>query len=268
VLAVLAIVPWFFGGFNSIPQAMEERSPETSLRLVGRVTVLTILAAAAFYCLAILSASMTMPWRDLVTRDLPAATAFREAFGSVLLERLVLLTGLLGVATVGNAVFLCGTRVLFAMGRGGLASPWLASTHPQTQAPDRAIFIVAALAGLGLLAGREGIGPIVSVGAVCFAVVYLITCGAMLRLRRTAPDHARPYRMPLAGLVAPAATLGSAGLLAASIWAPWSAAGGRVPMEWVVLALWIAAGALSWRASAGMRAQLGAGEQRRLILGD
>lgn len=268
VLAVLAIVPWFFGGFNGISQAMEERSPDTSLRLVGRVTVLTILAAALFYCLAILSASMTMPWQQLVTREIPAATTFREAFGSPLLERLVLLTGLFGVATVGNAVFLCGTRVLFAMGRGGLASPWLASTHPVTRVPDHALAVVSVLAALGLLAGREGIGPIVSVGAVCFAVAYLITSAAMMRLRRTAPEHPRPYRMPLGRLVAPAASLGSLGLLVASLWGPWSSARGRVPTEWLVLALWIVAGAALWQASARARRTLSAAEQRQVILGD
>jgi amino acid transporter len=268
ILATLAIVPWFFGGFNIIPQTMEERSPETPLRLVGLVTVATILAAAVFYCLAILSASMSMPWRELVALELPAASAFRVAFGSTLLERLVLVTGLFGVATVGNSVLLCATRVLFAMGRAGMAPAWFGSTHPRTGATDHSLAAVVALAGAGLLAGREGIGPIVAVGAACLALAYLATSAAVLRLRRTDSDRPRPYRMPLGALIAPAATLGSLGLVGAALYGPLAAGGGGLPGEWLVLGLWTIAGIVTWRLSARMRAAIPEADRRRQLLGE
>jgi len=267
VLAVLAIVPWFFGGFNTLPQVMEERSPDTPLRMIGPVTVFAILAAAAFYCLAILSASMAMPWQVLVTRELPAAAAFREAFGSELLARMVLLTGLFGVATVGNGTFVSATRILFAMSRGQLLGPAFAQTNPGTGAPDRAVWFVGTVALLGVFLGRNGIGPIVGLGATCLALGYFMTSAAMLRLRFQAPDLPRPYRAPFGRLTGLAASLGAAGLLAASLYQPLAGAKGAVPLEWLFLGAWAIIGMVIWLATRATRATMTDRERREAILG-
>jgi amino acid transporter len=246
VLAVMAVVPWFLGGFNTIPQVMEEKAERTSLRLVGRITVLSIGAGALFYCLVILSASMALPWRELVARELPAATAFRQAFGSELLARVVLLTGLLGIATVGNGTFVAATRLLFALSRASLLAPGFGRTHPVTGAPDRAILFTGLVAALGTLLGRQGIGPIVAVGAVGLSFGYFLTSAAVLRLRFTAPDQPRPYRVRMGVPVAAAATVGSLGLMAAALRDHWTGAGGRFPFEWMLLGAWAGIGLVLW----------------------
>ena len=267
VLAVLAIVPWFFGGFNTLPQIMEERSPETPLRMIGPVTVFAILAAAAFYCLAILSASMALPWQVLVTRELPAAAAFRESFGSELLARMVLLTGLFGVATVGNGTFISATRILFAMSRGHLLGPGFAQTNPRTGAPDRAVLLVGMVALVGVFLGRNGIGPIVGLGATCLALGYFVTSAAMLRLRVTAPELPRPYRAPLGIPTGLAASLGAAGLLAAALFQPLAGAKGSVPIEWLFLGAWTVIGMAIWLATRATRTTMTDSERREAILG-
>ena len=61
IISVMAIVPWFLGGFNIMPQVMEERAEGTSIALIGRVTVAAILAGALYYCLVIISGSMRCP---------------------------------------------------------------------------------------------------------------------------------------------------------------------------------------------------------------
>ena len=48
LMAVLATTPWFFGGFNMIPQVFEERAEGTSARTLGLVVVFSILAAATY----------------------------------------------------------------------------------------------------------------------------------------------------------------------------------------------------------------------------
>lgn len=244
VLAVMAVVPWFLGGFNIVPQVMEERAEGVSLTLVGRVTVGAILAGAAFYCLVILAGAMALPWGELLTRELPAAAAFREAFQSEWLARLVLVTGLLGVSTVGNGSVVAASRMLFAMSRAGMIGPGLSRTDRITGIPDRAVLVVGVLAAIGTLLGRQGIGPIVAVGAICMSFGYLVTSAAVLKFRRTEPARDRPYRIRFGMPVAVAAVLGSAGLIVAALRDPWVAAGGRVPLEWLLLGGWAAAGLL------------------------
>jgi len=267
VLAVMAVVPWFLGGFNTIPQVMEEKAEHTPLRLVGRITLLSIVVGAAFYCLVILSASMAVPWQDLLTRELPAAAAFREAFGSELLARLVLLAGLLGIATVGNGTFVAATRLLFALSRASLLGHAFRRTHPVTGAPDRAILFTGLVAALGTLLGRQGIGPIVTVGAIALSLGYLITSAAVLRLRFTAPTRPRPYRIRAGVAVALAASLSSVGLVVAALRDPWVSSGGRIPFEWLLLGAWGGIGLLLWLANRTARLALGVDERRAVILG-
>jgi basic amino acid/polyamine antiporter, APA family len=264
----MAVVPWFLGGFNTIPQVMEEKAERTSLRLVGRITVLSIVVGATFYCLVILSASMAVPWQELLTRELPAAAAFREAFGSELLARLVLLAGLLGIATVGNGTFVAATRLLFALSRASLLGHAFRRTHPVTGAPDRAILFTGLVAALGTLLGRQGIGPIVAVGAIALSFGYLVTSAAVLRLRFTAPARPRPYRIRLGGPVAVAATLSSVGLVVAALRDPWVSSGGRIAFEWLLLAGWAVLGLLLWLANRTVRLALPTEERRAVILGE
>ena len=60
------MTPFFYAGFNLIPQAMEEMRQGNSLRKTGTVMLIALGVAIAFYCLAILTASMTMPWTELM----------------------------------------------------------------------------------------------------------------------------------------------------------------------------------------------------------
>lgn len=267
IMAVLAVVPWFFAGFQTVPQVMEERSAGTSLRLVGRITVFAILAAAVYYCLAILAAGMAMPWRDLISKELPAAAAFREAFGSEILARLVLLAGLCGVATVGNGTYIAATRILFAMSRGALLGPGFAHTNARTGAPDRAVLTVGAISLLGVFLGRKGIGPIVAVGATCLALGYVVTCATMLRLRLTSPQLQRPYRAPVGILTGLVATAGATGLLVTSLYQPLASAAGHLPLEWVTLAIWMLLGAGLWAATSRVRRSLSEDARADVILG-
>jgi len=243
VLAVLALVPWFLGGFNAVPQVMEERAEGVSLKVLGRVIVGSILAGALFYCLVIFSGSMPMPWTELVTRDLPAAAAFKASFDSEWLARLVLITGIFGVSTVGNGSVVAASRTLFAMSRAGLIGPGLSQTDPVSGAPARATMFVGLVAALGAMLGRQGIAPIVAVGAIGMSLGYLVTSATILKFRRTEPDRPRPYKIPLGTLVALVATLASTLLILAALRDPWTTSGGKVPLEWMLMAAWGVIGA-------------------------
>ncbi len=242
MISVMAIVPWFLGGFNIVPQLMEERAEGTSIALIGRVTVGAILAGALFYCVVIISGAMAMPWKELLTRELPAAAAFRQAFDSEWLARLVLITGLFGVATVGNGSVVAASRMLFSMSRESMIGPGLGRTSTTSGVPDRAILFVGLIAALGTLLGRQGIAPVVAVGAICMSVGYLITSATVYKLRRTAPERDRPYRIPMGTGISLVATISSALLIVAALYDPWNTAGGRIPLEWMILVAWILLG--------------------------
>ena len=164
---------------------MEDRRQEPRSKRPDAMMVLSLVAAAAFYCLIILAVAMVHPWRELVAMDLPTATAFRVAFGSPLLSNLVLVVGLLGTVTAGNAMFLGGTRILFALSADARFIHFFATIHPRFGSPARSVLVVGAGAAAVTLLGREAIMLILNVGGCCLAFAYASTCLSMLRLRRT-----------------------------------------------------------------------------------
>jgi amino acid transporter len=268
MIGVLATTPWFFGGFNSISQAFEERASNTSARVLGLIVVGSILAAAVYYALAALSAGMVGPWKQIVAQELPAAAAFRTAFGSEVFARIVLLAGLFGIVTVGNASSIAATRLLYAMGRARMITPAFTRLHPVFGSPVVAIVFVTAFGMLGNFLGRSGIAPIVNVGSAAAAFAYLLTSLSVWRLRRSEPDRPRPYRMPAGLVVSILAAAGSVFLLISSFRQHWIGAQGGLPLEWVVIVVWAVIGAAMWRSSAAERVHLPVSEQRRIMLGE
>lgn len=268
ILAVFLTTPVWFGGFNVIPQAMEERAPHTSLRTVARVVVLSLGLATAFYCLIILASSMTTPWQGLLKMDLPAAGAFREGLRSPLLARVVLLAALLGLIATWNAVFFAAARVLFALGRARIIHPSFGRIHPVHGSPATAVLFVGAVGFCAVFIGRGAIIPIVNVGATCLAGAFLLTCLCLIRLRRAEPERLRPWSVPGGIWTAGIAVLFCLGILGLSLFQPYADANGRMPLEWIFLGLWIVLGMLFWRYAHRDRDQVTPQERRRLILGD
>ena len=268
LLAVIATTPWFFGGFNEIPQVLEERSATTSSRTLGLIVVAAVLAAAVYYALAALSAGMVGPWQDIIKAELPVAVAFRTAFGSELFARLVLVAGLFGIITVGNSAMMASTRLLFAMSRARMIAPAFTRLHPVTAAPVAAIVFVIGFGVLGNFLGKAGIAPIVNVGSTAACLGYFFPSLSVWRLRGLEPDRPRPYRLPAGVAVSFLGAAGSIFLLGSSLRQHWLDAKGSFPLEWLVIIGWNLIGLAMWIGARSARANLAAGEQERLIVGE
>ena len=261
-------VPQWLGGFNLIPQLMEEKAPSISLRLVGRVIVISIAMGIAFYCLVILAACMVVPWEELLTVEMPVAAAFEAAFGSPLLAKGVLLAGLCGLLTTWNGCFIGGSRVLFALGRSRVILPALGRVHPVFHTPSTAVLFVGGVGICGALAGRSALVPVINVNATCFLFAFLLTCVGVVKLRLQKPDAPRPFRVP-GGIVAAgaAAVVCLALLFPVTFYQPYVAAQGAFPIEWIFLMVWAFLGVLLWFFSRKVRGSISEQERRAIMLG-
>jgi amino acid transporter len=266
IIAVFITAPFWFAGFNVIPQVMGEKAPRTPLTRVGHVILVSILVATSFYCLVILSASMTLPWQQLITLELPAASAFKHAFGSSALRNIVLVAALMGILTTWNAIFIASSRVLFTLGRARVVPGWFGYVHPVFRSPVVAILFAGIIGSLGTLLGRPGIVLVINVGSTCFVLAYLLTCLAVIRSRRKFPDKARPFRVPGGGATATLAAISCVFMLVVSFYQPWMNAKGAFPREWAVFLGWSLLGVLFWLLAGKIRRQVKEHERRDLIL--
>ncbi len=255
ILMVLVTVPFWFVGFDTIPQAAEEADVSMPPSKFARLIVGSIAAATVFYIVLIVSIGMIVPWQSIVAADLPAAHAFEAAFASRGMVYLVLTAALLGLFTSWNGFFLAGSRVLFSLGRGQMIPASFGQAHPRHGTPHRAVLLTGLLTLLAPLMGRQALLSFVNAGSFCIGIAFLGVALSILKLRRSHPDLPRPFRLPGGALIPGIAALGALFLIAVMIW-PGSPAALSWPREVIILCLLVVLGAGFW---------LGAGRSRTLV---
>jgi len=265
LLVVLVTVPFWFVGFDTIPQAAEEAAGSVKPRRLAVLIVASIAAATAFYALIVATVALVGPWTSIVDSDLPAATAFTAAFGSPLLARLVLVAALLGLFTSWNGFFLAGSRVLFALGRGNIISPWFGETHPRFGTPHRAVVVTGALTLFAPLMGRDALLPFVNAGSFLIAIAFMGVALSVCRLRRSAPGLARPFKMAGGDTFPILAAVGAGALLAAMI-IPGSPAALAWPQEIAILGVTGLLATLFWFRARRLRTTIIESQRAFLIL--
>jgi amino acid transporter len=178
-LAVLPIVPYFLTGFETVPKCAEEAAADFQPRRFGPIMLLALAVGTLFYVTVIAVVAMLYPWQDLSKKDFATAIAFRYAFGSEWLVRLMLLGAALSLLKTFNGMFLGSTRLLYAMGRRGLLAGELGAVDPRWRTPTVAIVLVSSITLLATFLGRAVLGPIAEVGSLAGALGWLAACLAL-----------------------------------------------------------------------------------------
>jgi len=189
---------------------------------------------------------MSLPREQLSALNLPVAEVFTAAYNFPTLTKVVLLTALLGNFTAWNGVIVSGSRILFGLGRAQIIWHGFGNVHPVFRSPATSVIFVGVVATLGVFLGRSAIIPIVNLASACFVLGYLLICIGVIKLRRTRPDHERPYRVPGGVVTAAFAVAGSVFMLFLSLYQPYVDAKGYFPLEWTCLLGWGVLGVVFW----------------------
>ncbi|MDD5411791.1 MAG: amino acid permease [Methylobacter sp.] len=194
VLAGASIVFFAYVGFDAVSTAAEEaNNPQHDLPF----GIVTSLAFCTFiYILVSGLLTGVVHYTDLNVSS-PVAHAL-NLLGYNWASALISTGVIAGLTTVMLVLYYGLTRIILAMSRDGLLSPFFSEVNPKTQTPVRAIvlcgIIMAAIAGfipLGDLAELVNIGTLAAFVLVCLGVIVL---------RITKPDMNRPFRSPFSPL--------------------------------------------------------------------
>lgn len=237
IISVLVATPFLFVGFDVIPQTAEEIN--VPHRQVGRLLVVSVLLAAAWYIMVMLTVSAALPAGDLAAAELPTADAMRELWNSDLMATVLVLGGLAGIVTSWNAFLIGASRLLYAMAVSGMVPAWLGRLHPRYRTPGNAILLIGGLSVVAPLFGRQMLVWLVTAGGLAIVIAYLLVAVSFLALRRSEPDLERPFKVGPATFVGTMAVLLSLGL--GVLYLPGMPAALLAP-EWVIVGLWWAAG--------------------------
>ncbi|MBK1874991.1 APC family permease [Marinobacter sp. 1-3A] len=229
----------FLTGFSIVAILAEEAS--VSARQVGRIVILSVVIAGAFYTLMFMATAWVIPWETTASFSSGTIDAFRHA-GFPIIAYLAFAIGVLGLLTTFLAVFSSVSRLLFSLARAGLLPKFLARIDNEQRIPRNALLFTTVIGiALGWL-GPKSLVWLLNVGGVYVAMMWLLTVLTFYRLRKTLPSLHRPYRVRLTWF--PAIGGVAALLIIAANLLPGTGMTLKSNVEYMILCSWLVFGVL------------------------
>lgn len=191
ILAVLAITPWAFLGFDTVTYSAEEFN--FSPRKSRGILVVAVLFGGLVYVVLNTVTAAVVPdgfatWQEYIDasrslsgiRSLPTFNAARELLG---LSGLIFL-GIAVLAAILSGIigfYMATSRLLYAMAQMHYVPQWFGRLHPRYNTPVNAILFVMAVSIVAPFFGRTALGWIVDISAVGATIGFGYTSAAALK---------------------------------------------------------------------------------------
>jgi ethanolamine permease len=206
--AVLDAVPfalWWLIIIEAAALAAEES--HAPARTIPRGLTLAVLTVIVLVVLTTVTACGALPFQRIAVNgktpvDYPLADVIQQipvgqspllfyGFGAV---------ALFGLVASYHGLLYGSSRQLFALGRGGFVSPALGKVNAKRHTPGPALVACSLLTAAFVVADLwfdDAIQVAVLIAGFAALVLYLLSMGTLLRLRRREPELLKGYRAPL-----------------------------------------------------------------------
>jgi APA family basic amino acid/polyamine antiporter len=196
ILAGAATIFFAYIGFDSVSNHAEDaRRPARDIP-VGIIASLLICTALYIGVGTVLTGMV--PYQEIPEKASIAAV-FKEK-GLVWAQFWVAVSAVVAIVSVMLVTMLSQTRILMAMGRGGLLpASFFATLHRRFGTPWKSTILMGVFVGLlSSLLPLQFLTGLINIGTL-FA--FVIVCGGVLVLRRTDPEAKRPFRVPFGPVI-------------------------------------------------------------------
>ena len=242
IIGVAAMSPFYFIGFDVIPQAAEEINVPP--KKIGNILILSVVLAVIFYAFVIIAVGFVMnPGDNIASQEatgLVTADAMAAAFNTKIMAKVIIVGGMCGIVTSWNSFLLGGSRAMYSMAESYMIPKFFAKLQPKHKTPVNALILIGILTMLAPFAGRKMLVWISDAGnfGCCFA--YCMVALSFMILRKKEPDMPRPYKVPCYKVFGTMAVIMS-GFMVAMYCIPGSG-GNLILQEWLMVLGWSALG--------------------------
>lgn len=244
ILGVAVVTPFYFIGFDVIPQAAEEIN--VPLKKIGRMLILSVVLAVVFYALVILAVGYVLDSDAILASQagtgLVTADAMAVAFKTSVMAKVIIVGGMCGIVTSWNSFMIGGSRAMYSMAESYMIPSMFAKLHPKHKTPVNSLYLIGALTMIAPFAGRKMMVWICDAGNFGCCLAYCMVSISFLILRKKAPEMERPYKVPAYKFVGAMAVLMS-GFMVLMYCIPGSG-GNLVWQEWCMVGGWSLLGAI------------------------
>ncbi|MGZ8947378.1 MAG: amino acid permease, partial [Methylococcaceae bacterium] len=194
VLAGASLVFFAYVGFDAVSTAAEEaKNPQRDLPF-GIVTSLAFCTVIYIIVAGLLTGIVHYTDLNVSSPVAHALSLIGFNWASALIS-----TGVIaGLTTVMLVLYYGLTRIIFAMSRDGLLSPFFSKVNPKTQTPIRVIVLCGSI--MALIAGFMPLGDLAELVNIGTLAAFVLVCLGVIVLRITKPDMERPFRSPFSPL--------------------------------------------------------------------
>jgi len=241
LFSVMVMVPFFFVGFDVIPQAAEEIN--LPFKQIGRILIFSVVLAIAWYTAIVFSVGKTLSVSELQNSPLATASAMEKIYQAAWAKNLLIFAGLAGILTSWNSFFVGATRAIYAMGRSDMLPRKFATLHPKHKTPTFAILLVTATSILATVFGKEAMLWLVNAGGFGIVISWSLVCLSFYRLRQTEPDMPRPFKVAAGKWIGALAFVLSLAL--GYLYLPGSSSALKWP-EWIIVFSWMGFGVVMY----------------------
>ncbi len=209
IMSVAVIAPFFMMGFDVIPQAAEEIN--VPLKKLGRILILSIVLAVAFYALVVLAVGYAMSASEVKASaeasGLVTAEAMAKVFSSDIMAKVLIIGGLCGIVTSWNSFLIGGSRALFSMAEAYMIPHKFSKLHKKHKTPVNALLLIGGLSAISPLFGRKMLIWVSDSASFACCIAYCMVAISFLIIRKKFPDMPRPYKIKRYRIIGIAAVL-------------------------------------------------------------
>ena len=242
IIGVAALSPFYFIGFDVIPQAAEEIN--VPAKKIGSILILSVVLAVVFYALVIVAVGLVMGPQAIIDSEqatgLVTADAMAAAFNTKIMAKVIIVGGMCGIVTSWNSFLLGGSRAMYSMAESYMIPKFFAKLHPKHKTPINSLILIGVLTMLAPFAGRKMLVWISDAGNFGCCVAYCMVALSFIILRKKEPDMPRPYKVPAYRFFGTMAVIMS-GFMVAMYCIPGSG-GSLIAQEWGIVLAWCALG--------------------------
>jgi ethanolamine permease len=201
--AALPFAMWFYLAIEGVANVAEETTDPQ--RVIPRGFLWAMLTLIVLTVITLFGAVGAGGWQSVVypdpshpgtTSDSPLPLAIAQVMSRDSLLFMVMTSiGLIGLVASFHGILIAASRATLEFGRARYLPQMLGEVHTRTRTPVAALLANMAVGLVVLLTGKTG--DIILVTVFGALTLYILSSAAVIKLRRSEPELARPYLTPL-----------------------------------------------------------------------
>ncbi len=160
-------------------------------RNVPRALIIGVSSVVVIYVSMNVMYVYALPMETIISSNAVVQSAATAMFSPRIGDSLAIMVAVSCFGAMSSAI-LCTARIFYAMAKDGVFFARMAQVHPKWRTPAFSLVVQGIWASVLALIGLYD--QLLTYAIFMMIVGYVATVGALFVLRRTKPDHPRPYR--------------------------------------------------------------------------